>query len=84
MVSQEELYCINSGIQEYNVRFLLPSLSWLDTADTAVLVVVLIADLTSLRNRVFFSYVPAMPSLMYVTTSALVSAQRKLIKVTLG
>lgn len=29
-----------------------------------LLVVVLIADLTSLRNRVFFSYVPAMPSLI--------------------
>lgn len=32
--------------------------------------VVLIADLTSLRNRVFFSYVPAMPSLMYVSSLA--------------
>jgi len=30
----------------------------------AVLVVILISDLTSLRNRVFFSYIPAMPSLV--------------------
>jgi len=38
-----------------------------------VLVVILIADLTSLRNRVFFSYIPAMPALVYVFFTALVA-----------
>jgi len=40
-----------------------------------LLVEVLIADLTSLRNRVFFSYIPAMPSLINTWVSGYITSR---------